>query len=112
MIKHGMLIVVSLAAMPVASACGRTSDGPASEGRPAKAGDYVPAVLYGANCAGCHGANGNGGAARGLRDPVFLDIADETTMRRITAAGVPGTAMPPFAKESGGSLTDEQIDTI
>jgi mono/diheme cytochrome c family protein len=68
--------------------------------------------LYQANCAGCHGADGKGGAARGLVDPVFLDIADEATIRQVTARGVPGTAMPAFAKQSGGSLSDEQIDAI
>jgi mono/diheme cytochrome c family protein len=69
-------------------------------------------VLYQANCAGCHGADGKGGAARGLADPVFLQIADETTLRRVTASGVPGTAMPAFAKSAGGALSDTQIDTI
>jgi mono/diheme cytochrome c family protein len=53
-----------------------------------------------------------GGAARGLADPVFLQIADEATIRRVTADGISGTAMPAFAKQSGGSLTDEQIDAI
>jgi mono/diheme cytochrome c family protein len=50
--------------------------------------------------------------ARGLADPVFLEIADEATLRRITAGGVRGTAMPAFAQTAGGGLTDEQIDTI
>ena len=54
-------------------------------------------VLYATNCAGCHGANGSGGAAIGLGDPVYLAVADDTTIRRVTANGVPGTAMPPFA---------------
>jgi cytochrome c oxidase cbb3-type subunit 3 len=105
-IKRGILIVVSLTAMSAASPCGRTSDGRD------KAGHYAPDALYAANCAGCHGADGKGGAARGLLDPVFLDIADETTIRRIIAAGGPGTTMPAFATEAGGALTDEQIDTI
>ena len=32
-------------------------------------------VLYGQNCAGCHGAEGKGGAAIALDDPVYLAIA-------------------------------------
>jgi mono/diheme cytochrome c family protein len=43
---------------------------------------------------------------------VFLRIANDATMHRVTADGVPGTAMPAFAKQSGGSLTDQQIDAI
>ena len=69
-------------------------------------------VLYATNCAGCHGANGTGGAAIGLADPVYLAIADDATIRRVTADGVPGTAMPAFAQSAGGLLTAAQIDVI
>jgi mono/diheme cytochrome c family protein len=115
-IKYGAMIAVSLtamaAAMCVVFAFRQIWDGPANLGGPAETGKYVPDVLYGANCAGCHGADGKGGAARGLVDPVFLVVTDEATIRRITAAGVPGTAMPAFATEAGGTLTDEQIAAI
>jgi cytochrome c oxidase cbb3-type subunit 3 len=119
-IKYAALIVVfAVAAIGAASALRRTPVGMyvisafrRTSDRPAEAGHYVPDVLYGANCAGCHGADGKGGAARGLIDRVFLDIADEATILRVTADGVPGTAMPPFAKQSGGPLSDEQIDAI
>ncbi len=46
--------------------------------------------LYARNCAGCHGADGKGGAAIGLGDPVYLAIADDATIRRVTADGVAG----------------------
>lgn len=69
-------------------------------------------VLYTSNCAGCHGANGGGGLALSLADPVYLAIADDPTIRRVIAEGVPGTAMPPFAASSGGMLTAAQIDAI
>src|SRR6185295_9302214 len=62
-------------------------------------------VLYASNCAGCHGANGTGGLAQRLADPVYLAIADDATIRRVVAAGVPGTAMPAFDRSSGGMLT-------
>jgi mono/diheme cytochrome c family protein len=68
--------------------------------------------LYARNCAGCHGPDGKGGAAIGLGNPVYLAIADDATIRRVTAKGVPGTAMPAFAQESGGMLTDGQVDAI
>ena len=69
-------------------------------------------LLYARNCAGCHGADGKGGAAIALGDPVYLAIADDATIRRVTADGVPGTSMPAFARRSGGMLTDAQVDVI
>jgi mono/diheme cytochrome c family protein len=69
-------------------------------------------TLYQQNCAGCHGAQGSGGAAVGLNSQVYLAIVDDATIRRVTAEGVPGTAMPAFAQSSGGMLTDEQINAI
>jgi mono/diheme cytochrome c family protein len=69
-------------------------------------------TLYAENCAGCHGAEGRGGAAIALADPVYLAIADDAAMRKVIANGVPGTAMPAFAQSSGGMLTDKQIDVI
>jgi mono/diheme cytochrome c family protein len=69
-------------------------------------------LLYARNCSGCHGPNGKGGAAIGLGDPVYLAIAGDAAIRRVTADGVAGTSMPAFAQHSGGMLTDDQIDVI
>jgi cytochrome c oxidase cbb3-type subunit 3/ubiquinol-cytochrome c reductase cytochrome c subunit len=69
-------------------------------------------TLYSQNCAGCHGANGRNGAAISLANPVYLAFAGAQNIARLTAAGVPNTLMPSFAKESGGSLTDQQIQII
>jgi cytochrome c oxidase cbb3-type subunit 3 len=69
-------------------------------------------TLYQQNCAGCHGSQGKGGAAIALNSPVYLGIADDATIRRVTAKGMPGTAMPAFAQSSGGMLTDEQVSAI
>src|SRR6266404_4271534 len=69
-------------------------------------------LLYSQNCAGCHGANGKGGAAMALANPVFLAIADDTVIRNIASNGVPRTSMPAFAQSAGGMLTDRQIDAI
>ena len=77
---------------------------------PAKITDFN--LLYAKNCAGCHGPDGQGGAAIGLGNPVYLAIADDATILRVTANGVPGTSMPAFAQHSGGMLTDDQIDAI
>ena len=69
-------------------------------------------TLYAQNCAGCHGAEGHGGAAIALGDPVYLAIADDDAMRKVIANGVRGTAMAAFAQSAGGMLTDKQIDVI
>jgi cytochrome c oxidase cbb3-type subunit III len=69
-------------------------------------------TLYAQNCAGCHGAEGRGGAAIALADPVYLAIVDNAAMRKVTANGVRGTAMPAFAQSAGGLLTDKQVDVI
>jgi len=69
-------------------------------------------TLYAENCAGCHGAEGRGGAAIALSDPVYLGIADDVAIRKVIANGVRGTSMPAFAQSAGGMLTDKQIDVI
>ena len=68
--------------------------------------------LFAENCAACHGAEGWGGAAIALANPVYLAVADDASIRKVIAKGVPGTAMPAFAQSAGGMLTDAQIDVI
>jgi cytochrome c oxidase cbb3-type subunit III len=113
MMRQIILIAVALL---TTMACGTRGRAP---GRPRADSQVVPPtkivdfnLLYSRNCAGCHGANGKGGAAIGLGDPVYLAIADDATIRRVTADGVSGTAMPAFAQHSGGMLTDDQINVI
>jgi cytochrome c oxidase cbb3-type subunit III len=107
--------LIAIASLATLMLCGCDS----LPGRPTKA-DYPLrpsdvtdfSALYGENCAGCHGADGKFGAAIALNNPVYLTIVDDAAMRRVIADGVAGTAMPPFARSSGGSLTDRQIDLI
>lgn len=88
-------------------------------GRP-KAGPEVPRpeevvsfdVLYGENCAGCHGANGQKGAATNLANPEYQAWVDDATLRQVIAKGEKGTLMPGFDRASGGVLTDAQVDVI
>jgi mono/diheme cytochrome c family protein len=77
---------------------------------PSQVSDF--ATLYSQNCAGCHGAQGRGGAAIALANPVYLDIVDEASMRKVIANGIHGTSMSAFAQSAGGMLTDKQIDVI
>src|ERR1700722_13150110 len=88
-------------------------------GRP-QPGDIAPipseisdfSVLYAQNCAGCHGAQGKGGAALALSDPVYLAIADDSVIRNAATNGIPGTSMPAFAQSAGGMLTEKQVNAI
>jgi cytochrome c oxidase cbb3-type subunit III len=78
--------------------------------RPSQELDF--AALYGTNCAGCHGPDGRGGASVELGDPVYLAFADDGVLRRVTANGTAGTAMPAFAQSAGGTLTDAQVEAL
>src|SRR5689334_23592177 len=99
--------------MILLSACNSPPGRPRS-GSEVQAPDEVTdfRTLYAENCAGCHGAQGRGGAAIALADPVYLAIADGTSMRNVVANGVRGTSMPAFAQSAGGMLTNKQIDVI
>ena len=77
---------------------------------PSQVSDF--ATLYSQNCAGCHGARGRGGAAIALANPVYLDIVDEASMRKVITNGIHGTSMSAFAQNAGGMLTDKQIDVL
>ena len=69
-------------------------------------------TLYGQNCAGCHGTNGDHGVATNLANPVYQAIVDDATLRDVTANGRKGTLMPGFSVKSGGELTDDQVNVL
>lgn len=93
--------------------CGAPQGQPTTASVPVAPNDVLDfATLYADNCAACHGAEGKGGAAVGLADPVYLAIVNDAAIRKVTTNGVPGTAMPAFAESAGGMLTDKQIDAI
>ncbi len=105
--------LLAAAGVTLLTGCGVT------HGQPQKGSETVApnqimdfAALYANNCAGCHGPEGRGGAAIALANPVYLAIADDAAIRKVTANGVPGTAMPAFAESAGGMLTDKQVDII
>jgi cytochrome c oxidase cbb3-type subunit III len=107
-----LCVCVPVAAM-LLSGCG------APHGQPSKGAEVLAPnevldfeTLYAGNCAGCHGAEGRGGAAIALANPVYLAVAGDAAIRKVIAKGVRGTAMPAFAESAGGMLTDGQIDVI
>jgi len=93
-------------------------------GKPREADRPVPAdqvrgfdALYGARCAGCHGADGQLGPAPPLNDPVFLAIVPDAELRHVIAEGRAVTdaqrsPMPGFARDRGGPLTGEQVQVL
>jgi cytochrome c oxidase cbb3-type subunit 3 len=78
--------------------------------RPADIVDFH--LLYSQNCSGCHGANGQGALTVGIGRPIYLAIANDTTIHETIEQGRPGTPMPAFAQKAGGMLTDTQIDIL
>jgi mono/diheme cytochrome c family protein len=104
-----VMAVTALALVGCSRIPGRPGPGPEVV-RPEEVLDFPG--LYKANCAACHGANGRDGAAISLANPVYLAVAGETNLREITAKGVSGKLMPPFAKSAGGMLTDQQISVL
>jgi cytochrome c oxidase cbb3-type subunit III len=107
-----LYVLVVLAAI-LACGCGMPHGQPSKDSEVLAPNEVLEfRTLYAENCAGCHGADGRGGASIALDNPVYLAIADDASIRRVIANGVRGTAMPAFAKSAGGMLTDAQIDVI
>ena len=88
---------------------GRPAPGPEIP-RPAQVLSFD--VLYGENCAACHGANGQNGAATNLANPEYEALIDDASLRNVIANGEKGSLMPAFALASGGDLTEAQVDAI
>jgi putative heme-binding domain-containing protein len=56
--------------------------------------------LYGANCAFCHGVNGDAISNVDLRGGKFRKATSDEELGRLIVAGIPGTAMPPHKFET------------
>ena len=107
-----LYVLVALAAI-LASGCGMPHGQPSKDSEVLAPSEVLEfGTLYAENCAGCHGAEGRGGAAIALNNPVYLAIADDAAIRKVILKGVPGTAMPAFGQSAGGMLTDAQVDVI
>jgi cytochrome c oxidase cbb3-type subunit 3 len=108
LVAHCLLISLTV----VATGCdfpGR----PNPKDRPVPADQVLSfSVLYGQNCAGCHGAEGKLGAACPLNDGLFRAVISMAELESIITNGRHKTLMPAFAKEKGGSLTATQIQVL
>ncbi|MGC2504809.1 MAG: c-type cytochrome, partial [Silvibacterium sp.] len=78
--------------------------------RPEQVLDF--ALLYKNSCSACHGDHGLNGAALPLDNPVYLAWAGHDRMVQIVAGGMSHTLMPAFAESRGGTLTDQQVESI
>jgi cytochrome c oxidase cbb3-type subunit III len=107
------LLLLVAAVLISCAACGNLPGRPTADSIPIDPDNVTDfTLLYESNCSGCHGAEGKGGAALSIGDPVYLAIADDSVLHKVVTNGVPGTSMPAFAKSAGGMLTDNQVDII
>src|ERR1700679_2961591 len=106
-------IALALSFALLASGCGKLPGKPAPGPEvPRPESIMSPQVLFAQNCAGCHGAEGQNGAATPLASPVYQALVDDATLHRVISRGLPGSMMPAFAQSAGGELTDAQVDAI
>jgi cytochrome c oxidase cbb3-type subunit 3 len=113
MIRIPHLSAFAVLPLVLLAACSTPNGQPQKGSEPVAPNQIVDfGTLYSQNCAGCHGAEGRGGASTALANPVYLAIVDENAVHNVVANGVRGTSMPAFAQSAGGLLTDEQIKVI
>ena len=66
-------------------------------------------ALFAKNCASCHGKGGNGGTAPVLNAKEFLKATTDEQIQTLVSAGVPGSEMPAWSLDYGGTMTEEQV---
>jgi len=107
------LSALAVLSLVMLAACSTPRGEPQANSEPVPPSQVLDfSTLYAQNCAGCHGAEGRGGASIALANPVYLAVVDEATMRNIVANGAHGTSMPAFAQRAGGMLTEQQVEVI
>jgi cytochrome c oxidase cbb3-type subunit III len=113
MSRISYLSAFAILSLALLSACSTPHGEPQRGSEPVAPNQVVDFdTLYAQNCAGCHGAQGRGGAAIALANPVYLAIVDHGAVRKVIENGIHGTSMSAFAQGAGGMLTDKQIDVI
>lgn len=69
------------------------------------------AVLFGENCAVCHGPEGQGRVGATLAKN-WAGIRPDLNVRSTIANGIPTSVMPAWSQANGGPLTDDEIDHL
>lgn len=111
--RHRSTSLTALVILTLMTACDALPGKPTAAERPLRPAEVVDFdQLYGDNCAGCHGSDGQHGGARPLNDPLYLAWLGQPALARIAAAGVPDSLMPGFATSAGGMLTEVQIEVL
>lgn len=103
--SSGALVLLALAL----TGCGRPN--PADEPQPPDA-VMNPQQLFADHCAACHGAEGRGGPAPPLNDPLFLALISADDMEMVAAMGRKHTMMPAFSRKFQGELKEDQIHLL
>lgn len=67
--------------------------------------------IYDANCAVCHGSDGQGRLGANLSG-AFPSIDPSAFLHEIIAKGVQGSAMPAWSQQYGGPLTEEEVADV
>lgn len=79
---------------------------PEVEGDPNRGG-----VLFGDNCAMCHGANAEGRVGATLAK-AWPGIRPDLNIKATIANGISGSAMPAWSQENGGPLTEQDLNDL
>ncbi len=109
---HAVASGVLLAVVTVLGGCqlpGKPAPGPEV---PVPSAELNFDKLYSQNCSGCHGDNGQHGAAIALNSAAYLALVNDATLTDVTTNGYKDGVMPGFGRKAGGMLTEQQIDVI
>lgn len=113
MISRRFALIIGAVALALLPACTHMPGQPSPFAWPENPSQVTGFIqLYGENCAGCHGTDGQFGAALPLNNPAYLTIVADASVRDAITNGIGGTSMPAFAIASGGMLTNAQITAI
>lgn len=86
--------------------------------RTSKDFESIRTGIFAQACAGCHGADGEGGKITGANNnPEFLALASDQILRRVIITGLPELGMPDYKSDKHRSsdfkpLTSAQIDDL